>query len=155
MTRARTLSLLLVAALILAACGGMRDSRLNPRNWFSGSQAEPTLGPVASTVDRRPLVPAVSALVIDRTSTGAIVRAEAVMPTAGYFEPELVAENNGRPVDGVLTYRFVAARPRQGVQVTADAPRTLTAAAVLTAFDLEVVQEVVVVGETGSRRARR
>jgi len=151
----RPIALLIVAALVLAACGGIRDSRLNPRNWFSASTQEPTLGPVRATLDRRPLVPAVTTLLIERTSTGAIVRAEAVMPTAGYFEPELVAENNGRPVDGVLTYRFVAARPRQGVQVAADAPRTLTAAAVLSVFDLEVVREIVVVGEQGSRRARR
>ena len=151
----RVLILLTLAALTLSACGGARDSRLNPMNWFSRSQAEPTLGPVRETTDRRPLVPNVASLVIERTSTGAIVRAEAVMPTAGYWDAELVAENNGRPVDGVLTYRFVAARPRQGVQVAADAPRTLVVAAPLSVFDLEVVREVVVQGAEGSRRARR
>lgn len=151
----RPLIPLLVLTLALAACGGMRDSRLNPRNWFSRSQAEPTLGPIRATEDRRPLVPNVTAMAIEPTSTGAIVRAEAVMPTTGYYDAELVAENNGRPVDGVLTFRFVAARPRQGMPVSAIGPRRLVAAANLSIYDLEVVREVVVLGAEGSRRARR
>lgn len=151
----RALILLLVATLTLAACGAMRDSRVNPRNWFARSTAEPTLGPTRASVDRRPLVPNVTALTIEPTSTGALVRAEALMPDVGWWDAELLPENNGRPRDGVLTYRFVAARPRQGVPVSATAPRTLTAAAVLTIYDLELVREVVVVGRDTTRRARR
>lgn len=151
----RALAVLLVLTLTLAACGGMRDSRVNPRNWFGRSQAEPTLGPVRETEDRRPLVATVSALSIERTSTGAIVRAEAVMPTAGWYDAELVAENNGRPRDGVIAYRFVAARPRPAVAVSAQAPRTLVAAATLSVYDLEEIREVVVSGAENSRRARR
>lgn len=147
------LILLTVLSLTLAACSS--GSRMNPRNWFNRSQAEPTLGPVQATVDRRPLVPNVNTMVIERTSTGAIVRAEAVMPTAGWWDAELVPENNGRPVDGVLTFRFVAARPRNGEAISATAPRTLVAAAPLTIYDLEVVREVVVQGADGQRRARR
>jgi hypothetical protein len=148
----RALVLLAVLALTLAACG---QSRLNPMSWFSRSAAEPTLGPMRATEDRRPLVPNVTALTIDRTSTGAIVRAEALMPVAGWWDPELVPENNGRPLDGVLTYRFVAARPRAPVTVASPGPRTLTAGATLSIFDLEVVREVVVVGAETTRRVRR
>jgi hypothetical protein len=155
MTRARTLSALLVLGLTLAACGGFRDSRVNPRNWFSGSSSEPTLGPTGNTTDNRPLVPVVSTLVIEPTSTGAIVRAEAVMPTVGWWDAELVAVNNARPVDGVVTYRFVAARPRQPVTVSAQGPRTLTAAATLSVIQLETIREVAVVGAENTRRARR
>ena len=148
----RALTVLMVSTLVLAACG---ESRLNPRTWFAASTAEPTLGPTQSTVDRRPLVPAITDLTIERTSTGAIVRATALMPQAGYWDAELVPENAGRPRDGVMTYRFVAARPRSGVQVAGTGPRSLTAAAVLTVFDMEVVREVVVVGAETTRRARR
>lgn len=151
----RALLALLVLTLTLAACGGVRESRMNPRNWFNRSQAEPSLGPVRDTEDRRPLVPSVSALSVERTSTGAIVRAEAVMPAAGWFDPELVAENNGRPVDGVMTYRFVAARPLEAVAVSATAPRTLVAAATISGYDLEMIREVVVMGAENTRRARR
>lgn len=148
----RALTLLTVLTLVLAACG---ESRLNPRTWFNRASAEPTLGPVRQTEDRRPLVPSITELTIERTSTGAIVRAEALMPTAGYWDPELVADNNGRAVDGVMTYRFVAARPRQPVTVQSPGPRTLVAAATLTVYDLETVREVVVIGAETTRRARR
>lgn len=150
--RMRALALLTVVALTLAACG---SSRLNPLNWFSRSSSAPTLGETWIDLDRRPPVPDVTALTIERTATGAIVRAEAVMPTAGYWDPALIPENGGRPVDGVLTYRFVAAPPRTPIAVNSEAPRTLTAAAVLTNFDLEVVREVVVVGARTTRRSRR
>lgn len=148
----RALTVFLVLMLTLAACG---QSRLNPRTWFARSTAEPTLGPTRATIDRRPLVPHITDLVIEPTSTGAIVRATALMPTAGYWDPELVPENAGRPRDGVMTYRFVAARPRNGISVASPGPRTLTAAAVLTVYDLEVVREVVVIGAETTRRARR
>ncbi len=148
----RALTLFLVLTLTLAACG---QSRLNPRTWFARSAAEPTLGPTRAVEDRRPLVPNVTDLTIERTSTGAIVRATALMPTAGYWDAELVPENAGRPRDGVMTYRFVAARPRAAVRVDSPGPRTLTAAAVLTSYDLEVVREVAVVGAETTRRARR
>jgi hypothetical protein len=156
-TRAQTraVSALLVLTLTLAACGGFRDSRVNPRNWFSGSTSEPTLGPTGNTTDNRALVATVSGLVIEPTSTGAIIRAEAVMPSAGWWDAELVPENNARPVDGVVTYRFVAARPRQAVTVAAQAPRTLTAATTLSVIQLETIREVVVVGAENTRRARR
>jgi hypothetical protein len=151
----RALIALLVLTLTLAACGGLRDSRVNPRNWFNRSSSEPTLGPTRVTTDNRPLVPQVSSMVIEQTSTGAIVRAEAVMPTAGWWDAELVPENDGRPIDGVMTYRFVAARPRQPVSVTSEPARTISAAAVLSVFDLEVMTEVVVIGAENTRRARR
>jgi hypothetical protein len=148
----RAIALLTVLTLALAACG---ESRLNPRNWFARSTEQPTLGPIASTIDRRPLVPQVTALTIEPTSTGAIVRAEALMPTAGWWDPELVPENNGRPRDGVMTYRFVAARPRNGLAVEGTGPRTLVAAANLSIYDLEQIREVVVIGAQTTRRARR
>jgi hypothetical protein len=151
----RAVIALLVLTLTLAACASARDSRLNPRNWFSRSTSEPTLGPVRDTTDNRPLVASITGLVIEATSTGAIVRAEALMPVAGYWDPELVPENNARPVDGVITYRFVAARPRPAVQVAATAPRTLTAAATLSVIQLEQIREVVVIGAENTRRARR
>jgi hypothetical protein len=157
MTRAQTRTVIatMVLILTLTACGSARDSRLNPRNWFNRSTSEPTLGPVRSTEDTRPLVASVTGLVIEPTSTGAIIRAEALMPTAGWWDAELVPENNARPMDGVVTYRFVAARPRPAVPVAATAPRTLVAAATLSMIQLESIREVVVIGAENTRRARR
>lgn len=151
----RAVSTLLVTGLILTACGGLRDSRANPLNWFGRGTSEPTLGPTRAQDDRRPLVPQVSALTVERTSTGAIVRAEAVMPTAGYWNVALIPENRGRPRDGVMSYRFVASPPREPVALAAAAPRTITAAATLSIFDLEVIREIEVIGAQNTRRTRR
>jgi len=151
------LALLLITTLVLAGCGGFRDSRINPRNWFGESRAEarPDLGPTSAVTDNRPLVPQVSALSIERTSSGAIVRAEAVMPSAGWWDPQLVAENAGRAPGGVLTFRFVAAPPQTPVFVPSPAARTITAVVALTQAQVDTTSEVVVVGAENSRRARR
>lgn len=132
-------------------------SRLNPRNWFSRSREEerPDLGPVSDVEDNRPLVAVITELSIDRTSTGAIVRAVGQTPSAGWWDVELLAENAGRPVDGVLTYRMVAAAPREVVGAQTEAARTVVAAAAIAFTTLEQVGSVVVVGESNSRRSRR
>jgi len=151
------LAALLIASLAVAGCGGFRDSRINPRNWFGDSRAaeRPDLGPTTDVVDHRPLVPAVSAMSIEQTSSGAIVRAEAVMPSAGWWDAQLVAENFGRPQGGVLTFRFVAAPPRTPAPETSPAARTIVAAVTLTQAQLDTTAEIVVVGETNARRTRR
>ena len=147
---------LLVVGLALSGCATVRESRFNPRNWFGGSTEEqPTLGPTQSVIDNRALVPQVSALSIERTSSGAIVRAEAVMPEAGWWDPELVPENHGRPVGGVMTFRFVAAAPREAVPGANPALRTVTAVYAMSEAQLEVSSEIVVTGAQNSRRARR
>ncbi len=152
-----TVVALLAVSLTVSSCGSIRQSRFNPRNWFGHSQegARPDLGPVSNVVDHRPLVPQVTGLTIERTSSGALVRAEAVMPGAGWWDPELVAENYGRPHDGVLTFRFVAAAPRQPIAESSAAARTIVAVHALTQAQLDTTAEIVVTGETNSRRARR
>ena len=151
------LAALLIASLAVSGCGGLRESRMNPRNWFGHSRSaeRPDLGQTSAVVDNRPLVPAVSEMSIERTSSGAIVRAEAVMPSAGWWDAALVPEDFGRPHDGVLTFRFVAAAPRTPTPETNPAARTLVAAFALTQAQLDTTAEIVVVGETNSRRARR
>lgn len=148
---------LLCAALTLAGCGTIRESRINPMNWFGESrQSErPDLGRTSSVIDNRPMVPEVSTLVIERTSSGAIIRAEAVMPTAGWWDPELLTENFGRPVDGVLTLRFVAAAPREPVPAPNVAARTITAVYAINQADLDTIAEIVVTGQGNARRIRR
>ena len=77
------------------------------------------------------------------------------MPAAGWWDAELVPENFGRPTNGTLTFRFVAAAPVEPVAETNAAARTLTAVYTLTQAQLDTTAEVVVTGETNSRRARR
>ncbi len=154
----RMLVLPIMASVALAGCSWM-----NPMNWFGGSEQVKTLEPeggyAAALQDGRPLVAQVTDLRIDRTLTGAIVSATAVPPSQGWWNAELVAENDGMPVDGVITYRFVAAAPRPG---SADAGRVLTpdsrqisAAASINATRLAATRRVVVIAEGNSRAVSR
>lgn len=146
---------LLACALVLSGCGSARESRLNPFNWFGSSREGPQLGETASVIDNRPPVEQVTALSIERTSSGALVRAEGLAPTLGWWDAQLVAENNGRPVNGVLTYRFVAAAPRTPQPVGSARGRTLTAAATVNEVMLEQTARIVVAGGTNSRTVNR
>jgi len=150
------LVVLLVSVLAVTGCDRARESRMNPRNWFGSSEEErPSLGPVGETEDNRAPVAQVSALTTEQTSSGALIRAEAIMPTAGWWDAELVPENYGRPQAGVLTLRFVAAEPRETAPDTGVQSRTLVAVYSMSQAQLDVVSEIVVTGEGNSRRIRR
>jgi hypothetical protein len=147
---------LVVAGLVLSGCGRLGESRLNPMNWFGSSREEaPDLGPTELAVDNRPLVAQITDLTIERTSSGAIVRATAMTPTPGWWDPALVAENFGRATDGVLTLRFVAAPPREAVTAPSNSARQLIAVYPVSEALLETLSAIVVTGQENSRRTRR
>ena len=151
----KQLALLLACALLLAGCGSARESRMNPFNWFGSSREGPQLGEISTVQDNRPAVEQITALSVERTSSGALVRAEGLVPTLGWWDAELVAENHGRPVDGVMTYRFVAAAPRTPQPTGSVRARTIVAAVPISEIMLEQTARVVVAGATNSRSIRR
>jgi hypothetical protein len=117
----------LALTMLLSACGAVRDSRLNPFNWFGASRSAPTtLGPTLITEDTRPLVAQVTSLAIERTSTGAIIRAEGLTPTQGWWNAELVPQTSLTPIDGVVVYHFRISGPDRQMP---SAPRTSAARA--------------------------
>ncbi|MCB2135499.1 MAG: hypothetical protein KDE08_06070 [Rhodobacteraceae bacterium] len=148
---------LLVVALTVSSCGRIRESRFNPFNWFGRSEA----GQAAQTVqpgvtdDGRILVAEITALEVARQPGGAIVRASGLPPTQGWWNTELVAENDGDPVDGVLTFRFVIAQPLGQTRVSTPQSRELTAATYLSDIKLAEVRQIVVQGAANSRSVRR
>lgn len=145
----------LVLSGALSGCGGVRDSRVNPLNWFGASREGPELGETRTEIDNRVPVEQITALSIERTSSGALVRVEGVAPSLGWWDAGLVAENRGRPVDGVLTFRFVAAAPRTPQPQGSARARTLVAAVPINEVILEQTARVVVAGATNSRSINR
>lgn len=150
---------LLVLTLALPGCARLRDSKVNPFNWFGRSKPVATQT-VESVVPGRPadgriLIAEVTDLDVARQPGGAIVRASGLPPTQGWWDAELVAENGGRPVDGVMTYRFVIAAPLKATRTSTPQSRELTAAAYLSDVKLAEIREIVVVGATNSRASRR
>lgn len=143
--------------LVLGACGSVRDSRVNPLNWFSRDSTE-TLAPRSGwtgQADRRALVPVVSELEVIPTTGGAVVRASGVTATQGWWDVELRALNDARPVDGVLVYEFVVAEPRRATGTSTEASRTVTAGVKLTNSRLVGVRSIVVRGAQNQRSVAR
>jgi hypothetical protein len=156
MTR-RAAILTLAMAVMLSGCG-FGQSRLNPFNWFgSGPEAE-TLDPVVleERKDRRPLVAQVTALEVERTPGGAIIRATGLPPVQGWYGAELVNEDrDGQPIDGVLTYSFRAIPPPEPTRVSTVQSRELTVAVFVSDITLAATREIRVTGALNSRAARR
>jgi hypothetical protein len=152
-------------SLALAGCAGLRDSRINPFNWFGKSRATdatslaPEGGYGAAANDFRILVDQVTRLEITSNPEGAIIAAAGLPPTQGWWDAELIAENDGFPVDGVLTYRFVVAEPVAGTAVSrrvlTPQSREVTAATFLSNIKLAEVRQIVVTGSGNARTVRR
>lgn len=152
-------SALAALALVLAvsACGTVRDSRLNPLNWFSRESTE-TLAPAggwATDIDRRALVPVVTGLEVIPTTGGALVQASGLTETQGWWDVELRPINRGRPVDDALIYEFVVAAPRSATRVSTEASRTVTAGVKIPTPRLQGVRRIIVRGAQNQRSVTR
>ena len=151
-------SLLVAFAVTLTLGAGTqaRDSSWNPLNWFGSSDEAPsTLAVGPAVVDPRPVAREITALGVERTADGAIVRASALPPTQGWWAAELVAENDGQPVDGVMNYTFRLAPPLAPTPSGTPQSRELTAAAFIPNIRLDEVRQVVVRGSENQRSTRR
>jgi hypothetical protein len=145
--------LALCLCAVIAGCGGFRDSRLNPANWFGGSEPRETVAPTVESADPRPLVETVLSMSVEPVPGGAIVRARGQTPTQGWWQAELVALD----IDdkGALVYEFRIAPPPQGAPANTPQSRQLDVAVFVSDFRLEGVREIVVQGATNARSARR
>jgi len=143
----------LVLVLALAGCGGFRDSRLNPFNWFGRSQPAEKVALPDAPADPRALVAEVLTMTVEPIPTGAIVRATGRTPTQGWWDAELVAQ----PVteDGVLVLDFRIFPPVDPTDVNTPRSREVTAAISLSNIKLEEVRQIIVQGAANARAAGR
>ena len=148
----------LTALLLVSACAKVGASKLNPFNWFQGSRPAATLAPKEGYVvvtDDRALIDQVLTLSVEPLPGGAIVRATGLPPTQGYFDAALIADNDGDPVDGVLTYRFVVSPPPTAAPVSTQASREITAAVYISDIVLAQVRQITVQGARDARSSSR
>ncbi len=160
MARIARLFFALSLAFGLTACDGGID--LNPFNWLSGSSKpgddmvtlEPS-GGYPADADRRLVIDQVTALRIERTTAGAIVHATGLPPRLGYWDAELVAENDGEPVNGVISYVFRIATPRWATRASTPYARSIEVAQFISNAKLRDVTSIRVTGTQNSLTARR
>lgn len=166
----KPVSSLVLAAILLTSCGAVRDSRLNPVNWFGRSESRPV---AAVNGDVNTLIPRgresifrqekdtsyrgtdmgeITELVIERRPGGAIVRATAVADYQGAFDVKLV-KIDAESGQGTLTYAFRGLQPRAATGPAQS--RTHTAAIWLTDNELLDVRLIQVKGRHNVRSVRR
>ena len=160
----KSLAGLVIVSMTLSACGGWRDSRVNPSNWFGNSRSDPVSESPAQT---NPLIPEqtnsifrrraveevydgtpvdqITALTVERTSIGAIIRVEGVTLRQGAYDVRLTSETEGEPVNGVLELTLAALQPDDTPQGP-ERSRTVTTGRALSATDLEAITTIRVIG---------
>ena len=150
----RALSLALAAILALSACSTIRESRVNPFNWFGGStKTERVEVNLVKKPDPRPLIATVTALSVDRYSTGAIIRATGLPQTQGWYDADLVLVETDDPSHLVFDFRL---KPPVGAMPVGTArSREVTAAATVSANKLEQVRRITVQGASDARSTNR
>ncbi|MDJ0640892.1 MAG: hypothetical protein QNJ20_18905 [Paracoccaceae bacterium] len=148
------LILVLATAIVLGGCARVADSRLNPFNWFGGGEEEGVETVEVVETDPRARVAQITELVVERTPTGAIVRATALPPTQGWYDAALVAAEDA-PVNGAMVYVFRAFPPDGPRPVSTVRSRELTAARALSPQDLAQIRIIRVEGALNARTARR
>ncbi|MEM6759996.1 MAG: hypothetical protein AAF601_11025 [Pseudomonadota bacterium] len=169
---------LLSAALTLSACAAVRDSRVNPFNWFGRGQSEPVAQTPAEEVN--PLIPTrnerrarlfrrpgeaeylgtpidqVNGLVVERVPGGAMIRASGISAFQGAYDVRLTPDNDDEePVEGVLTYRLEVVQPVRARRGGPERIRTVTAARRLTDRQLENVRTIRVLGVRNAQTSQR
>ncbi len=147
----------LVLVMTLTACGRLRESRINPFNWFGrGERVQTTdIAAPAKRQDGRQLVANVTSLVIDRTKGGAIIRAVGLPPTQGFWAAELVPIEGSDAESGELVYEFLIFPPPKPQQVSTQRSREITVAAFLPDSRLNEIARITVRGTATSQSARR
>jgi hypothetical protein len=153
----KLIAALLIGTITVSGCSRIRSSKLNPFNWFGRAKVEQTVVVDANGIpqDPRPLVQQVTALEVARQPGGAIIRASGLPPTQGWWEADLLPENDGVAENGVLTYRFVVKQPLEATRSSTPQSRELTAAVYLSDIRLQDVSKIVVQGATNSLSTSR
>lgn len=145
--------LVITVVAALAGCGGMRDSKLNPLNWFRKGELRESIVLPEERTDTRPLVEAVLDLKVEPMPGGAIVRARGRTPTQGWWKAELV------PVDvedtGILVYEFRLIPPTGRSDVNTPQSREVDVAIYVSDYKLEFLREIVVQGANNALTSRR
>lgn len=142
----------LAAVMVVTGCATVRESRLNPFNWFGRSERTAAVPAAVVRDGGRIPVAQVTELFVEPATGGAIIRAKGVPATQGWYAAELVRDTEAP--EGELVFRFVLKQPREAVQGTPHS-REVTVATFVTTQRLESVRTITVTGSENARSTRR
>jgi len=148
------IAVILLGTLVLTGCA----TKLNPFNWFKQDSTQETLAELPDPAvinDSRQLVQQVVSMSVEKTPGGAIIRATGLPPTQGYWDAELIAENDGKPVNGVLSYQFRIEEPIDFQRVSTPQSREVVVAVFVPNIRLQNVRQIRVIGAKNARSPSR
>lgn len=169
----------LAAASALTGCGGFRESRANPRNWFGGGRTTRKSSP-AKDENTNPLIPkkgeeeggifsgrrkdspyegtpvaAITDFELKPVSGGALVSVSGLTLRQGAYNVRLIPDDpKGAPINGVLGFDLRAIQPEdmpQGPERT----RQVLAGIFIPNKALDAAREIRVRGAQNERVIRR
>ena len=147
------LVMVLLVVASVSGCAKIRESRINPFNWFGTAQPAAPATLYTAPGDARALVGQVTVMKVEPFQGGAIVRATGVPETQGYYDAELVP----LPVDdkGKLVFEFRIFPPAIPAAAGTPYSRQVTVAAAISDIKLQGVGTIVVQGASNALSARR
>ncbi len=169
------LTVMVISSVALSGCSRLQESRLNPGNWFGKSKSTQSAQPrTQTTAEANPLIPEtssvfrrdktevylgtpvdqVTALSVEPTTSGAIVRVTAMALQQGAFDVRLTTQTDGKPVNGVLTFRLLALQPTDTPQGS-PRQRTLHAARFIPNTILDDTRTIRVIAARNERSTTR
>lgn len=147
----KTLVLTIVALGLVAGCGRVASSQLNPFNWFESSA--PAAVVLSETADPRPLIDQIDTLEVSQTPGGAIVRVTGLAAVQGNYEGALIRVPGATA--GSLAYEFRAFPPPNPTRVSTPRSREVTVAVFLSDRALAGISEIRVSAARNARAVRR
>jgi len=150
----RTILAILAISLTVSACGRIRDSRINPFNWFGRDRTETVaVTDEALLRDPRPFVAEVLSLKIEPTPEGAIIRAVGLPTLQGYWNAELVEIERDDP--STLTYEFRVTPPPFQTRQSTQRSREIIVAQEVSTNRLNKIRTITVIGQSNRRAVTR
>lgn len=171
----KTLSVLVVSAMVLSACSGWRGSRVNPSNWFGKStaateeysvddadalipqQSEGTsLFARGEVEDNSVPIAVIDELRIDPTASGAIIFVSGTANRQGAYNAQLSrVRSEELTKNGVMEFTFRVDYPEYATVQGNERSRRVTEAVNVSNQDLEGIRLVRVKGQQNALESRR
>lgn len=157
----RKLPVTLLVLLALASCGTIRDSRVNPFNWFSSGQDVPedarsdgdTALFDATALSDTTLIASIKNVSVAAVPGGIILTATGVAAAQQFHSAELIKVPNDDP--SILTFGFQALPPLGPVRIGTETSREIMVATRLTRQDMAGVRILRVIADQNAREVRR
>ena len=159
------MAVLIISSVALTGCGRLRDSRVNPANWFGKRPPRPVASAPGESTEVNPLIPQqtsifrrdksvkytgtpvanVISMSLEKLPTGAIIHVVGVSQLQGAYNVRLTSDSKGDPVNGVLTFKLKAIQPLDQPQGPQQA-RTIHVARFVSNGDLESASVIQIIG---------